>query len=94
MEGEGEGVIIDDDDDDGDGYLVYDRGERERQDRKKKGSRDNSHFTPSFQCRQTIFCALLSSPFHLVMTTKFIHFVQDLVAYNRRNDGLTDPVRR
>lgn len=47
-----------------------------------------------FQCRQTIFCALVSSLFHLVMTTKFIHFVQDLVAYNRRNDGLTDPVRR
>lgn len=68
-------------------------GGRER-DKKNKGSRDNSHFTPSFQCRQTIFCALVSSLFHLLMTTKFIHFVQDLVAYNRRNDGLTDPVKR
>lgn len=55
---------------------------------------DDDDFTPSFQCRQTIFCALVSSLFRLVMTTKFIHFVQDLVAYNRRNDGLTDPVRR
>lgn len=44
--------------------------------------------------RQTIFYALVSSLFHLVMTTKFIHFVQDLVAYNRRNDELTDPARR
>lgn len=59
---------------------------------------DDDDFTPSFQCRQTdrLFFALLFLPFlfHLVMTTKFIHFVQDLVAYNRRNDGLTDPARR
>lgn len=93
MEGKGEEVIIDDDDDDG--YLFYDQGEREgERDKKNKGSRDNSHFTPGFQCRQTIFCALVSSLFHLLKTTKFIHFVQDLVAYNRRNDGLTDPARR
>lgn len=59
---------------------------------------DDDDFTLSFQCRQTDrpFFALLFLPFlfHLVMTTKFIHFVQDLVAYNRRNDGLTDPARR
>lgn len=59
---------------------------------------DVDDFTLSFQCRQTgrPFFALFFLPclFHLLMTTKFIHFVQDLVAYNRRNDGLTDPASR
>lgn len=64
MEGKGEEVI---DDDDGYMYLVYDRevgGAEGERDKRNKGSRDISHFTPSFQCRQTDipFFALLFPP--------------------------------
>lgn len=68
---------------------------RERQDKKTKRA-GTFHISLRVFNVDRPFFALLFPPFlfHLLMTTKFIHFVQDLVAYNRRNDGLTDPVRR
>lgn len=73
---------------------MWERG-RGRERKEEQGEQGQFTFHSEFQCRQTDHflrsCFLPLSPRN---DNKFIHFVQDLVAYNRRNDGLTDPARR